>query len=505
MLRSLVTTAAAGLAITLLGAPPVLADDSAAVKLIPGSTIATGALQDLSANGYTESEYLVTVTDPQVYRYLRSTTRVRARPAPSSPMGDYRSRIIVRAPADPAAFNGRVLVEMMNTTAQVDLDIAWQQAHEYLMRTGWAYVGITVQQTGISALNRFSRDRDRYSSLNLNLQVPAAASDRSNGLRDPSIAWDLVTQVGQLLSSSSVSNPLAELDVDALFLTGQSQMAGYAVTYANAIHPREQVYDGFLIAYRGAGATNLRYRPNDPTAQTSDSRSQRRVNPRIDPVIVLQSGSDPLRGPQPGAKADFDATIWRPDATTDTDRYRLWEVNGSSHNDRWGSEQALGILRRDYGLPFIPRCDWSAPAGVNDFPARMAWHSALNALADWAQVDIPAPTAARIERDSAGAPLLDDDGNARGGLRLPRIEVPVATYKPVSPGALFCPLTGTQIPFSDIDLLQRYPTVDDYVDQVRRSAATSIAEGFLLVEDAEALIDSARRGPQKEAETIREY
>lgn len=286
LLRTLIPTAITGLAISLLGAPPVNADDTATARLIPGSTIATGALQDLSAQGYTESEYVVTVTDPQVYRYQRSTTKVRARPAPPSPLGDYRSRIIVRAPADPAAFNGRVLVEMMNTTAQVDLDIAWQQAHDYLMRTGWAYVGITVQQTGISALNRFSRDRDRYSSLDLNLQVPAAAADRSNGLRDPSIAWDLVTQVGRLLSSPSQSNPLADLDVDAMFLTGQSQMAGYAVTYVNAIHPREQVYDGFLIAYRGAGATNLRYRPNDPTAQTSDSRTQRRVNRRIDPVKI---------------------------------------------------------------------------------------------------------------------------------------------------------------------------------------------------------------------------
>ncbi len=505
LLRTLIPTAITGLAISLLGAPPVNADDTATARLIPGSTIATGALQDLSAQGYTESEYVVTVTDPQVYRYQRSTTKVRARPAPPSPLGEYRSRIIVRAPADPAAFNGRVLVEMMNTTAQVDLDIAWQQAHDYLMRTGWAYVGITVQQTGISALNRFSRDRDRYSSLDLNLQVPAAAADRSNGLRDPSIAWDLVTQVGRLLSSPSQSNPLADLDVDAMFLTGQSQMAGYAVTYVNAIHPREQVYDGFLIAYRGAGATNLRYRPNDPTAQTSDSRTQRRVNRRIDPVIVLQSGSDPLRGPQPGAKADFDATIWRPDATTDTDRYRLWEVTGSSHNDRWGSQQALGILRRDYGLPFLPRCDWSAPAGVNDFPARMAWHSALNALAGWAQDGVPAPTAPRIERDGEGAPVLDEEGNALGGLRLPRIEVPVAVYEPISPGALFCPLTGTQTPFSDIDLLERYPTVEDYVDQVRRSAAISVAEGFLLPEDAEALIDSATRGPQVEAETIREY
>lgn len=505
LMRVLTTSAAAGLAIALLGASPATAEDAASVTLIPGSTIGTGALQDLDALGYTETEYVVTVHDPQVYRYQRSTTRVSARPAPPSPQGEYRSRIIVRTPRDRAAFNGRVLVEMMNTTAQVDLDIAWQQAHDYLARDGWAYVGITVQQTGISALKRFTRDRSRYTSLGLNLQTPAATTDPSSGQRDPSIAWDLVTQVGQLLSSTSPDSPLAGYDVQSLFLTGQSQMAGYAVTYLNAIHPREQVYDGFLIAYRGAGATNLRYRKNDPTASTSISKTQRRVNRRTDPVIVLQSGSDPLRGPEPGAKADFDATIWRPDATTERDRYRLWEVAGSSHNDRWGSEQALGILRRDYGLPFAPRCDWTAPAGVNDFPARMAWHAALHALAIWSEEDVPAPTAPRLERDEQGVPVLDADGNALGGIRLPRLEVPVATYRPTSPGALFCPLTGTQIPFEDSALQDRYPTLQDYVDLVQRAADDATEQGFLLPADAATLIESASRGPQSEAQTIREY
>lgn len=510
LMRVLAATASLGVAVSLLGASPALSDEALSdeaptVAPIPGTTIGTGALQDLGALGYTESEYVITVTEPKVYRYLRSTTRVRSREAPPSPQGDYRSRFIVRAPADPADFNGRVLVEMMNTTAQVDLDIAWQQAHQYLTRSGWAYVGITVQQTGIQALNRFSRDRGRYSSLGLNLQVPAAAADLSSGRRDPSIAWDLVTQVGRLLTSTSEENPLADFDVESVLLTGQSQMAGYAVTYVNAIHPLENVYDGFLIAYRGSGATNLKYVRRDPTASTSDSRTQRRVNKRTDPVIVLQSGSDPLRGPEPGQKADFDATIWRPDATTPRDRYRLWEVTGSSHNDRWGSEQALGVLRRDYGLPFAPRCDWTSPAGVNDFPARMAWHAALDALAQWAEDDRPAPTAPRVERDDDGAPLLDANGNARGGLRLPRIDVPVAQYRPTSPGALFCPLTGTQTPFDDGDLRSRYPTVDDYVDQVRRAADRSITAGFLLGEDAELLVESARRGPQAEAETIREY
>lgn len=478
-----------------------------AVKQIPGDRIFTGALQDLSATGYAEREYAVTVADPKVYSYIGSTTRVKARPAPRSPKGAYRSRIIVRAPEDPSAFNGRVLVEMMNTTTMVDLDVAWEQAHEYLMREGWAYVGITVQQTGINALQRFTRQPQRYPRLGLNLMTPQAARDSQNGARDPSLAWDLTSQVGALLESGVPSSPLAGYDIETLLLTGQSQMGAYAVTYANAIQPRHRVYDGILVAYRGTGATNLRYAKavNGVVPSTSASVRQRTVKAGGAPVISLQSESDPLRGPAPDEVDDVARSLWRADADTPRDRFRLWEVAGSSHNDRWGAEQALGILARDYGLPFKPECPWTAPDGVNDFPMRFTWHAALEALAQWAHDDIAAPTAPRLERDELGAIVRDGDGNALGGIRLPRIAVPVAQYTPTTPGPLFCPLTGTQSPFAEDVLASRYPTIDDYVAKVQARVDASVAEGFLLAEDGVALVESARQGPAADAETIQKY
>jgi hypothetical protein len=477
------------------------------VRLLPGSAIASGALQDLPALGYEEREYVVTLKEPRVYRYPGRTTRVASRPAPDSPAGNYRSRIIVRTPQDPTRFNGRVLVEMLNTTAQVDLDIAWHQAHEYLMREGWAYVGITVQQTGLAALQRFTRDRTRYARAGLNLMTPAAAADPTNGLRDPSLAWDLTSQVGALLESDSVTNPLRTLDVESLYLTGQSQMAGYLTTYVKAIHPQHRIFDGFLVAYRGGGATNLRYvrTRNGTVPSTSSSLSQRRLHGRGTPVIALQSESDPLRGPLAGDESVFAKALWRSDSDEPSDRFRLWEVAGASHNDRWGSEQAVGILSRDYGLPFVPACDWTAPAGVNDFPARLVWNSALESLARWHERDLPPANAERIVRDDRGVVQRDENLNALGGLRLPRMSVPVATYGPTSSGGLFCPLTGSQSPFTDEDLARLYPTTGDYVERVAEAAALAEAEGFLLGPDAEYLIESARRGPAADAATIREY
>lgn len=468
------------------------------VELIPGTTIFTGALEDLPARGYREREYAVTVMDPQVYSYIGESADTEAAPAPP---GTYRSRIIVRAPSDPAKFNGRVLVEMMNTTATVDLDIAWQQAHDYLMRDGWAYVGVTVQQTGIRSLSSFKRQPRRYTSLGLNLMTPQAQGDLTTGARDPSIAWDLTSQVGALIGGGGAASPLAGYDVRSTYLTGQSQMAGYVVTYVNAIHPRHQVFDGFLVAYRGTRATNLQYAaPVDGVVpSTSGSLEQRRLDGQGTPVLNLQTESDPI-----GARGGTDPALWRPDADADDDRFRLWEVAGAAHNDRHGALQALGVLSRDYGLSFAPSCDWAPPMGINDMPMRLAWHSALEALATWHEDGTAPPSVKRIARAN-GDVARDSRGNARGGLRLPRMDVPVATYGPESTGGLFCNLTGWQKPFAKASVLRLYPTRADYTRAVRIAAEADVAARTLLPEDAALLVRSSRRGPIAEGQTIRSY
>ena len=506
-LRSLaVPMLASALGAVVLAAPPSQADDSQGVPLpgiarIATGPVFTGALQNLRTTGYTEREFVVTVTDPHVYAYTGSTTEVQASPAPPSPDGAYRSRIIVRAPADPADFNGRVLVEMMNTTTTVDLDVAWEQAHAYLMRSGWAYVGITVQQTGINALQGFRRSKARYSKLGLNLQVPAAAADKTTGARDPSIAWDLTSQVGALLERGGTASPLDGYAVKNLILTGQSQMAGYATTYINAIHPLHQIFDGFLVAYRGTRATNLQYaKPvKGSTPDTSQALAQRRLAGGGTPVLNLQTESDPLF-----ARSGTDAAVWRDDADTVDDRFRLWEVAGSSHNDLWGARQALSILERDFGLPFRPACDWKAPTGINAFPTRYAWNSALEALARWIEEGVAPASVDRIQRDK-GDVARDARGNATGGLRLSPMDVPVATRGPESAGGLFCPLTGFQTPFPKATLTKLYPTTADYVAAVTRATEEDVAAGILLAEDAAELVQLAKRGPWREAQTIRTY
>src|ERR1041385_1437908 len=58
----------------------------------------------------------------------------------------YTSRMIVRRPADPAAFNGTVVVEWLNVTAGYDVDIEWNTVAQYLQRSGYAFVGVSAQK-----------------------------------------------------------------------------------------------------------------------------------------------------------------------------------------------------------------------------------------------------------------------------------------------------------------------------------------------------------------------
>ena len=109
-----VLAALAVLTVTAAAMPmaAIAADDAPAIQAsvtatpIPGGTFFTAALQDLGDSGYREGEYALELSGAQVYEYVGETTEVVASPAPPSPAGAYRSRMIVRLPVDPGTSTG---------------------------------------------------------------------------------------------------------------------------------------------------------------------------------------------------------------------------------------------------------------------------------------------------------------------------------------------------------------------------------------------------------------
>ena len=108
-------------------------------------------------------------------------------------------------------------------------------------------------------------------------------------------------------------------------------------------------------------------------------------------------------------------------------------------------------------------------------------------------------------------PQVDFDGNDLAGIRLPAIQVPIGTYTGwnLRPRGLaedeLSGLLGSFIPFAKtkterkklrdprLSLQERYKNHDDYVNKVSRAARILVDQRYLLPEDAERMINEARR------------
>src|SRR5213078_2025099 len=78
----------------------------------------------------------------------------------------YKTRIVVRRPADAKRFNGTVLVEWYNVTNGFDAENMWFFGWEHMLRAGYIWVGVSAQQVGVAALKKFSAAR--YGSIDVN-------------------------------------------------------------------------------------------------------------------------------------------------------------------------------------------------------------------------------------------------------------------------------------------------------------------------------------------------
>jgi hypothetical protein len=82
-----------------------------------------------------------------------------------------------------------------------------------------------------------------------------------------------------------------------------------------------------------------------------------------------------------------------------------------------------------------------------------------------------------------GEVVRDGHGNARGGIRLPHLDVPTAQYGPVGTPE-FCALRGFVKPFAPEQLAALYPTRDEYFERFDAAARAAVEAGFLLAPDA---------------------
>ena len=214
--------------------------------------------EDLSKAGYVEEEYLVSGL-ANVYNWPAAGPAVVR-----TPNAPYTTRILVRRPQSPARSSGNAIVEMLNPSNLMDLNIGWSIMREHMMRKGDTWIGITIRPNAVDALKRF--DSDRYAPVSFADPLPPEQRPCTitgvEANQERGLAWDMNSQVGAWIRSSASTNPLRGA-ISKVYGFGYSQTGGYLNTYTNAIHKLATldsgapVFDGYFIAVAGGGFVGL--------------------------------------------------------------------------------------------------------------------------------------------------------------------------------------------------------------------------------------------------------
>ena len=105
----------------------------------------------------------------------------------------------------------------------------------------------------------------------------------------------------------------------------------------------------------------------------------------------------------------------------------------------------------------------------------------------WLRDGTPPPTSPRLEVRDGDDPsfVVDEHGNARGGIRTPHVDVPIATLSGLgNGGAPLARLCGTTIPFPREMLASMYTDKADYCARFDAATDDAVAKGFFLGADA---------------------
>ena len=441
------------------------------------------AARDIGAFGYVEEEFFLEGTatpyEPRLGATLARDGRwhvVEAEPRP------FHTRLLVRRPVDPARFNGCVLVCWANVTAGFEV-IEWESSEAL---NGYAWVFVSAQHVGLHGLGAaptrglVAWDPDRYGSLHID---------------HDDLSYDIFTQAAEVVGpmrpqrdAPSDVDPLDGLDVQYVIAVGSSQSAARLATYRNAVQPLTEAFDGFFLdVYFGTGAPL----GDDPTMRLA-ADDEAGISARD---ARLRAGRNLLRTdvavPTLVCNTECEAVAYAHVRQPDDSFLRLWEVAGGSHYTTHTWIDMNTKAARDFGAPFITSVE--PGPHVSDLDVQPVRDAALHALCAWVSTGEPPSEQPRLEIDLDRDEVARDRlGIARGGIRLPDVEVPVVRYQGTNelPGLGW--LGGSATPFDMATLRAEYPDRQVYLTRYERAARAAHRAGVLLPRDRDAMVETAR-------------
>ena len=364
----------------------------------------------------------------------------------------YKTRIVIRRPADASKFSGIVLAESMHPSGN-----AWMFhfTHTYSMSAG--HIGLEIVTSPPGQFQEFNAER--YKDMKI----------------EQGQASEIIAQVGALIRSSQKDNSLAGLTVRRMILAGTSASAGTLVQYLPShmlyrLPGMKPIYDGFLPTSNGANIQKI----DVPMIQMPTMRE-----------VTGNNGPTRQDGDAPG------------------DQFRVYEYSGIAHLDTRNVE-AFRPNPCKYPISMYPVGAYMA-VGLEHL---IAWvdKGTVPPHADRILID-------RNTVNDGSLMALDERGNPKGGVRNPYVDVPTAKYAvpneradPPTPGMApwvalrgpdginaLCNLTNYQLDFSKDQLKTLYKDKKSYQAKVQQSLDALTKQGWSLpVYRDQILADAAR-------------
>ena len=266
----------------------------------------------------------------------------------------------------------------------------------------------------------------------------------------------------------------------------------FLTTYVNAVDPLVAVYDGFLIHSRFGPAASLDGKsifapPDGIRAQAVKFRTDLRV-----PLFTVLTETDVVGGVRPGYYLA---------RQPDTELLRAWEIPGTAHADNY----TIRVSHIDNGLrpledlvaAYTPTDSLMGqqPAAFHQLcpaaPLRPAGGNCRSGQLD-SHRHCSGQRYFPIELGNADPPrpALDGNGLAKGGVRTPWVDVPIARTSGIGSGRPRCPTCSVPASRSMPPPSPRlYPGgAPEYLDRFATALDAAIRAGFLLPADRDEIL-----------------
>lgn len=434
-------------------------------------------------------------------------------------MVEYATRLTLIAPSDPARANGALLVDVPNRGRAISASLynsprrvpvpvgSLDEGTGFLQNHGYT-IAVVYWELGHATVLPMFTGADG---------VPRSIEG---------VGFAIVRDVADFLAHASADragqrNPVAGTVTRTLAL-GYSQTGRFLKSFLLRgfnIAEGRRVFAGMHILGAASGHILLRSIPG--------SASGAGAIPTFDDPEMRGVNEEPL------ALADFVDQANLPAGmaprmvfvNTTTDYYSL-RASLARTGGAGARETPLPANVRVYDIAGGSHVLLAGPSACKYPYALLDWHpvmrATLLALDRWVSADSPPPASELMPLREAGAdamalvapahlpkaviqvPIVDQDGNATGGVRLPDMAVPLGTHAAQNPPLSFlCSLAAGYVAFAEtrkeraaaqdarLSLAERYKNREDYANRIRAAARELERRGLLLGDDADEMARAA--------------